>query len=79
MTPAVAPGGYVRLRGSAVAGDRSLVMRTYWDNHRRFENTLAVLLSGEMITADDALRIGLVQKVTEPTLIVSPDLKTIEV
>ncbi len=39
---------YVRLRGSEVAGDRSLVMRTYWENHRRFENTLAVLLNGEM-------------------------------
>ena len=35
---------YARLRASGNAEDRHLAMRTYWDNQRGFQNTLAVLL-----------------------------------
>jgi len=38
-------------------------------------DALFLLMSGEMITADDALRIGLVQKVTEPELLLEETLR----
>ncbi len=34
---------YIRYRGVANAADRSLVMRTFWQNHQKFEKTQAVL------------------------------------
>jgi oligoendopeptidase F len=37
---------YMRNRGSANAADRSLVMHTFWENHKKFENTLASMLDG---------------------------------
>lgn len=39
---------YMQYRGSKNPADRSLVMNTFWNNHRKFENTLAVLLDAEM-------------------------------
>jgi oligoendopeptidase F len=39
---------YMQYRGSKDAGDRSLVMTTFWNNHKKFENTHASLLNGEM-------------------------------
>ena len=38
--------GYMRNRGSSNPADRSLVMRTFWTNHKKFENTLASMLDG---------------------------------
>lgn len=35
---------YTRYRGAKNPRDRELVMRTFWANHAKFENTLAVLL-----------------------------------
>lgn len=37
---------YMRLRASKSAGDRSRVMRSFWENQKRFENTLAALQDG---------------------------------
>ena len=37
---------YVRLRSSANASDRSLVMRSFWENQKMFANTLAILQDG---------------------------------
>jgi oligoendopeptidase F len=37
---------YMRNRGSANPADRSLVMHTFWENHKKFENTLASMLDG---------------------------------
>ncbi len=37
---------YLRLRASANMADRRHVMRTYWNNHRKFENTLSTILDG---------------------------------
>lgn len=42
-------------------------------------DALFLLLSGEMITADDALRIGLVQKVTEPEQLMEETLRIAKV
>jgi oligoendopeptidase F len=39
---------YSLQRGGKVPEDRTLVMNTYWKNHKKFENTLAALLDGEM-------------------------------
>jgi oligoendopeptidase F len=39
---------YLLYRGSANAMDRTLVMKTYWTNHKRFEHTFAALLDGDM-------------------------------
>ncbi len=39
---------YNKLRGSKVPADRTLVMRTYWDNRKHYENTFAALFDGEM-------------------------------
>ncbi|MHC1708492.1 MAG: oligoendopeptidase F [Bacteroidales bacterium] len=39
---------YMQYRGAKDASDRSLVMKTFWDNHTKFENTHATLLNGEM-------------------------------
>ncbi len=39
---------YSRHRDSKNAGDRALVMQSYWKNHKKFENTLAVLLDAEI-------------------------------
>lgn len=39
---------YMRYRGSKDASDRTLVMTTFWNNHKKFENTHATLLNGEM-------------------------------
>jgi oligoendopeptidase F len=38
--------GYMRNRGSSNPADRSLVMHTFWTNHKKFENTLASMLDG---------------------------------
>jgi oligoendopeptidase F len=35
-------------RGGKVPEDRTLVMKTFWGNHKQFENSLAALLDGEM-------------------------------
>lgn len=37
---------YQRLRGSREAADRSLVMKAYWENQKKFENTFAILQDG---------------------------------
>lgn len=42
--------GYMRHRGSANRADRSLVMHTFWENHKKFENTLASMLDGGIKT-----------------------------
>jgi oligoendopeptidase F len=39
---------YNRLRGSKDPADRTLVMRTYWQNRKKYENTVAALFDGEM-------------------------------
>ncbi|MGE5679317.1 MAG: oligoendopeptidase F [Bacillota bacterium] len=39
---------YTVYRTSKNPADRKLVMNTFWDNHRKFENTMAVLLDAEM-------------------------------
>lgn len=39
---------YMQHRSSKVAADRTLVMTSFWNNHRKFENTHATLLNGEM-------------------------------
>jgi len=38
--------GYMRYRGSANPSDRALVMRTFWGERKKFENSLAGLLDG---------------------------------
>ncbi|MCX6269847.1 MAG: hypothetical protein NTU44_01260, partial [Bacteroidetes bacterium] len=40
--------GYMKYRGDKVPADRTLVMNTFWNNHKKFENTHAILLDGEM-------------------------------
>jgi oligoendopeptidase F len=37
---------YVRLRASKNAADRTLVMKSFWENQKKFENTLAILQDG---------------------------------
>ena len=37
---------FLRLRSSANASDRSLVMRSFWENQKMFANTLAILQDG---------------------------------
>jgi oligoendopeptidase F len=39
---------YNRLRPSKEPSDRTLVMRTYWENRKQYENTFAALFDGEM-------------------------------
>ncbi len=39
---------YAKYRKSKDAGTRSMVMKAFWDNHRKFEKTFAVLLDSEM-------------------------------
>jgi len=39
---------YNRLRASKEPSDRTLVMRTYWENRKQYENTFAALFDGEM-------------------------------
>lgn len=39
---------YFKYRSSKIPGDRSLVMRTFWNNQKHYENTLAVLFDGGM-------------------------------
>jgi oligoendopeptidase F len=39
---------YVRHRAGNIRSDRLLVMKTYWKNHKQFENTFSVLLDGAM-------------------------------
>jgi oligoendopeptidase F len=39
---------YMRYRGSKNQADRSLVMNSFWTNQKKFENTFAALLDGEM-------------------------------
>jgi len=39
---------YSNLRRSTNRDDRTLVMQTYWNNHRQFENTFASILNGQM-------------------------------
>jgi oligoendopeptidase F len=39
---------YIRYRAAANQADRSLVMHTYWANHKQFENTFAALINGVM-------------------------------
>ncbi len=37
---------YQRLRGSKNAADRTLVMKSFWENQKKFENTYAILQDG---------------------------------
>lgn len=37
---------YVRLRASKNAADRTLVMKSFWENQKKYENTLAILQDG---------------------------------
>ncbi len=37
---------YQRLRASKNAADRTLVMKSYWENQKKYENTLAILQDG---------------------------------
>lgn len=37
---------YVKYRDSKNAADRALVMNTFWENNKKFNNTLAILLDG---------------------------------
>lgn len=39
---------YMLYRGTKNASDRSLVMNTFWNNHKKFENTLATLQNAEI-------------------------------
>ncbi len=39
---------YQRLRASKNAADRTLVMKSYWENQKKYENTLAILQDGAM-------------------------------
>ncbi|MGD2085310.1 MAG: oligoendopeptidase F [Candidatus Aminicenantes bacterium] len=39
---------YIRYRSVNNRSDRALVMKTYWKNHKNFENTFAALLDGAM-------------------------------
>ncbi len=39
---------YQRLRASKNAADRTLVMKSYWENQKKFENTFAILQDGAM-------------------------------
>ena len=39
---------YYRYRASKEPSDRTVVMRTYWQNRKQFENTFAALFDGEM-------------------------------
>jgi oligoendopeptidase F len=39
---------YIRYRSVKNRSDRALVIKTYWKNHKQFENTFAVLLDGAM-------------------------------
>lgn len=39
---------YMRYRGSKNQADRSLVMNSFWNNQKKYENTYASLLNGEM-------------------------------
>jgi oligoendopeptidase F len=39
---------YIRYRSVKKRSDRALVMKTYWKNHKKFENTFAALLDGAM-------------------------------
>ncbi len=40
--------GFMKYRGSKVQADRALVMNTFWANQKKFENTYAALLNGEI-------------------------------
>ena len=37
---------YLRLRASKNAADRTLVMKSFWENQKKYENTLAILQDG---------------------------------
>ena len=39
---------YARYRAGKNRADRELVMKTFWENHKKFENTFAVLMDGGM-------------------------------
>lgn len=39
---------YAKYRGDKNRADRELVMKTFWSNHKKFENTFAVLFDGGM-------------------------------
>lgn len=39
---------YMMYRGTKNPDDRSLVMNTFWSNHKKFENTLAILQNAEI-------------------------------
>ncbi len=39
---------YYRLRASKEPADRTTVMKTYWENRKKYENTFAALFDGEM-------------------------------
>jgi oligoendopeptidase F len=41
------PAMYNRYRASKEPSDRTLVMRTYWNNRKHYENTFAALLDGQ--------------------------------
>ena len=39
---------FAKYRESKIRSDRELAAKTYWENHKKFANTFAVLLDGEM-------------------------------
>jgi oligoendopeptidase F len=39
---------YSKYRGSKIRADRALVLKSFWDNHRKYENTFSVLFDGAM-------------------------------
>ncbi|MFA6924103.1 MAG: oligoendopeptidase F [Bacteroidales bacterium] len=39
---------YARYRNSKNASDRALVMKTYWNNMKKFENTFSILMNGNI-------------------------------
>lgn len=52
------PAAYQRLRASADPKERTLVMQTYWENHKKFENTHATLIDGAIKTHFFGAQVG---------------------
>jgi len=50
--------GFMKYRGSKNQADRSLVMHTFWANQKKFENTYAAMLNGEIKSHWFAAQVG---------------------
>ena len=59
---------FVKYRAAKNPADRELVMRAFWTNHRRYENTLAALFDGGMKQHLFAARTGKFQDCLEARL-----------